>query len=244
MRAIFLGFGLLCSTTAFAKDGCKDGVIDVFKFVSWNAKINPKKNVEIYLTFHNSQEQIFSQASFGMAMIDGNGKEIGHVSVETQNDVLANADHVETYVMNAEPDLAYKVNASTPIICVYSLVDKKTGKLTNYLKPDPANPPSGPAFTKPKDVKSPVPYPADAVEITDSPPAHLLRYSTPQKLAQMIEFYRDKFKGMGWKEKSFKANDARMSAEYDSPKSEWVSIDMEATETGTRVTANGPYVRK
>ena len=241
--AVALGLFLASSTSALAQDFCKDAPLDIFKFVRWEVKAADKHIVEINMTFHNNLDQSFSGASFGMNILDKQGKLVKWQSLEVQEDVLAGVDHAEIYRLDAPPKLAEELKGTTPVLCVYVLIDAKTGKRTTYLKADPSNPPKGPDYTKPEDVKSPVPFPADAKDITFSAPAHLLRYTTPQNLAQMTDFYRAKFKDMGWGEKNRKAKDQHYEAEFDSANSEWVQIELEAEDAGTKVTANGPYTR-
>jgi hypothetical protein len=140
--------------------------------------------------------------------------------------------------LDAPAELAAERKGTTPVLCVYDLIEAKTGRHTTSLKADP---PKGPDYTKPQDVKSPMPFPADAKDTSVSAPAHLLRYTTPQNLAQMTDFYRAKFKDMGSKAKNPKAKDQQYEAEFDRADPQWVQVELDATDAGTKVTANGPY---
>lgn len=102
----------------------------------------------------------------------------------------------------------------------------------------------GPTYAKLSDVDPAIPMPPDADKITYSKPAHLVRYSSPQKLAALMEFYRNKYQAMGWKEEYTKSKDTSFETQFVNDKKDWVRLQLDGGDQVTNVTLNGPYERK
>ena len=102
----------------------------------------------------------------------------------------------------------------------------------------------GPTYAKLSDVDPAIPMPPDADKITYSKPAHLVRYSSPQKLAALTEFYRNNYQTMGWKEQYTKLKDTSFETQFINDKKDWVRLQLESADQVTNVTLNGPYERK
>lgn len=100
---------------------------------------------------------------------------------------------------------------------------------------------SKPKYVKPGDVDSPIPIPPDAEKVTFDKEAKSLSFSSPQKVSELADFYRTKFRAMGWTEKPATFDDKSMNSEFDSADSQWLQIDMKASTAGTVVQIDGPY---
>jgi hypothetical protein len=72
--AVALGLFLASSTSPLAQDFCKIAPLDRFKFVRWEVKVPDKHIIEINVTFRNNRGQSFRAASFGMNILDQDGK--------------------------------------------------------------------------------------------------------------------------------------------------------------------------
>jgi hypothetical protein len=102
---------------------------------------------------------------------------------------------------------------------------------------------SKPKYVKSGDVDSPVPIPSNAEKVTFDKEANSLSFASPQKVPELAEFYRTKFKAMGWTEKPANFDDKDMNSEFDSPDSQWLQIDIKASGAGAFVQVDGPYPR-
>ena len=67
---------------------------------------------------------------------------------------------------------------------------------------------SGPKYAKVDYVDPAIPMPPDAAKIRYSK-GIALNFETPQRLSTLVDFYREKYKSMGWK-----VEDARLKAHY------------------------------
>lgn len=105
---------------------------------------------------------------------------------------------------------------------------------------DAVKTPSGPDYAKITDVEPDIPMSPDADKITYSK-GIVVRYSSPQKLEALREFYRSKYAEMGWTEKDAKVEDSSYDARFVKEGSSWVIVQIEPGDGGSRVTVNGPY---
>lgn len=167
--------------------------------------------------------------------------------------VWRNSDGKKTLEVTAQAD------AKTHLLkSIDSLLTRKDGSVESDKKSSftpiaafsvkpPANAvkyEGGPTYAKLSDVDPAIPMPADADKITYSKEAHLVRYSSPQKLAALTEFYRSKYQAMGWKEDFTKSKDTSFETQFINDKKDWIRLQLEGADQVTNVTLNGPYARK
>lgn len=98
---------------------------------------------------------------------------------------------------------------------------------------------SGPDYAKASDVDPIIPMPPDADKIRYSKGIEV-DYSSPQKLAALVEFYRSKYKVADWKEEATKLTDTTFFARFRHATLGWVQVDIKAGDPETDVRISGP----
>ncbi len=115
-------------------------------------------------------------------------------------------------------------------------------KIAAFAVTPPKNavkPQSGPDYAKASDVDPIIPMPPDADNIRYMKGIEV-SYSSPQKLAALVEFYRNKYKVADWKEEDTKQSDTVFFARFRHATLGWVQVDIKAGDSATDVRISGP----
>jgi hypothetical protein len=102
---------------------------------------------------------------------------------------------------------------------------------------------SGPKYAKASDVDPVIPMPPDAVKIRYSKGIDL-NFETPQKLSALVDFYRGKYKSMGWKEEDARSKENYFEAKFRDTNIGWVMFEAKELNGSTQVFVGGPYPKK
>jgi hypothetical protein len=99
---------------------------------------------------------------------------------------------------------------------------------------------SGPKYAKVGDVDPAIPMPPDAAKIRYSKGIDL-RFESPQRLSTLVDFYRGKYKSMGWKEEDAKSKEDYFEAKFRDAQVGWVMFEAKELDGTTQVFVGGPY---
>ena len=99
---------------------------------------------------------------------------------------------------------------------------------------------SGPKYAKLGDVDPIIPMPPDAAKIRYSKGIDL-RFETPQTLSTLVDFYRGKYKSMGWKEEDASLKKHYFEARFRDAQVGWVMFEAQERDGATQVFVGGPY---
>ncbi len=100
-------------------------------------------------------------------------------------------------------------------------------------------PQSGPDYAKASDVDPIIPMPPDADKILYMRGIEV-SFSSPQKLAALVEFYKSKYKVADWKEEAAKLTETTFFARFRHATLGWVQVVIKAGDSATDVRISGP----
>ncbi len=99
---------------------------------------------------------------------------------------------------------------------------------------------SGPTYAKIEDVDPVLPLPPEADKITYVK-GSFVRFDSSQKVAALVEFYRSKYKAIGWSEQNPRQNDYGYTATFVDVGKNWISAEIAPDGQFTRVKLSGPH---
>ena len=99
---------------------------------------------------------------------------------------------------------------------------------------------SGLKYAKVDDVDPAIPMPPDAAKIRYSKGIDL-NFETPQRLSTLVDFYRGKYKSMGWKEEDARSKEHYFEAKFRDAQVGWVMFEAKELDGVTQVFVGGPY---